>query len=75
MKSYDPDKSHHNAVLTISKSHATFLINEQSRLITLFDLDRDVGMVEENYTKRTAIIFVNNIDADVDEVVDIESGL
>jgi hypothetical protein len=41
IKSHDPYKSHHITVLTIVKSHATFLINELSNPITLLDLDRD----------------------------------
>ncbi len=42
--------------------------------ISLLDLESDVGMVEENNTEGTAIIFVNNTGADVDEIFGGESG-
>ena len=42
--------------------------------VSLFDLKCDVGMVEENDTKGTAIIFVHNTGTDVNEVFSGETG-
>ena len=40
----------------------------------MFDLECDVGMVEENDSEGTAIIFVNDTGTDVDEVFSGETG-